>query len=159
MMKMDLGGNTGMGKNSKLEKIKEPKIIATIAIVIILGVTSIYLATSALSAPGPLETYIKETQPVGKEDNVTLIVEYRNTLEEDVREVNIEVEPIAKDKIEVVGENEVTEENIGKGQLRRFEFPIRLKDVTSGSTYAIETKAKANGNEFTSRTSIEIEEN
>ncbi|MFW5903011.1 MAG: hypothetical protein ACOCTT_03930, partial [archaeon] len=93
---------------------------------------------------------------VERNQTVTLIVEYKNTLGEDIDEVKIEVEPIAKDKIEIMGDSEVTEGKVGKEELRRFQFPVNLKDVNEGSTYSIEVRAITPQEEFTTRTFIEI---
>jgi|GEM_PF-5645505 len=148
--------NPGMNKKSKLEKLKKPKLIIGVAAVILILIGFYYIFGFVSPSRGALETYIKEEGPFEPNQTVTLIVEYKNTLGEDIDEVRIEVEPIAMNKIEVMGEREVTEGRIGMGELRQFQFPINLKNVSRGSTYSVEIRAITPEEEFTSRTFIEI---
>jgi len=152
---MDLGGQPS--QESKFEKFKKPKLIGGIAAIIIIAVITLYFFLPTLTGPGALTLYLEEEQPVEPNQEVNLIVEYRNTLREDVEEVKIQVEPISKEKIEIIGESEKIESRVGAGQLRQFRFPVNLKNVTRGSTYAIEVSAITTQEEFTERISIKID--
>jgi len=152
---MDLGGEPS--KKSKFEKLKRPKLIGAIVAIIAVIAITLYFFLPTLTGPGALTLYLEEEQPVEPNQEVNLIVEYRNTLREDVEEVRIEVEPIAKEKIEIIGENEKIESRVGAGQIRQFRFPVNLKNVTRGSTYAIEVSAVTPQKDFTERISIKID--
>lgn len=136
--------------------ISFPKKKLAIITALIIGVILIYLFASTLTGPNALELYFEDGDVVEPNDSNTLIVDYTNIFDRDISTLEIEVKSIHQQGITFPENRTAYEENIAKGQLRQFKFPVELEGLRQGSTYAFEVTASSDIEDVTKRVSLRI---
>lgn len=139
-------------------RIPKPNAKMSILLASVIGIIILFFALSSFTGPSTLDLYFEGGNTVKAQDSKTLIVEYRNNFGKDLKTLDVEVEPVhdVEDRINFPMGNTAHEEMIGKGQRRRFQFPMTFQGLRKGSTYAIEVKATTPEENVTKRISIEV---
>lgn len=141
----------------KMPKI--PKLNKKVALTITIIIAAIILFTvlSSYLQPKSLNLYFKEGSIAKANDSKTLIVEYRNMEKNDIEGINVSVKAIHSKGIDFPVKQKDYEEDIGKNQVRSFQFPVVLQGLREGSSYVLEVEVKTPESTMKERISLTIE--
>ncbi len=144
----------------KKPRICPKKKTCLFIVAIAAAIAILFLAINPTLQPTTLNLYFKGGNTIQTNDSGTLVVEYQNTLGRDIETLDIQVKPIhnTEEEIKLPEKDTEHEEQIGKGQLRQFQFPVSFTGLREGSTYAIEVKAITPQENVSKRISVKVEE-
>jgi len=121
---------------------------------ILIGIALILFAFFSFTG-NPINAYFKPSNVFEANAEGTLIVEMKNIAGEDITLMKITADAVNPNIIEIT--NYLQEEmHVGKDEMRKFEFPIEIKEGRQG-TYSIEITADLDtDHSFSQRVSLEI---
>ncbi|MBI4214759.1 hypothetical protein HY546_02080 [archaeon] len=122
--------------------------------VIIAVLLILLIVVPSITNTRTLNAYFEPGGAVRPQSNTTLVVEVVNTDNSDVR--TLTVTATAVDPFSVtIGDPQQAQPNVGKGELRRFRFPVRVGEAREG-TYSVNVVADLDGKRFEQRASLEV---
>ena len=123
-------------------------------IVIILTIIVLLMPKSIANNQTVQVTFLEKTISPGETTILNIIV--KNNFGEDLKDVEIEVNAVDETSLFVANSIQ-TEEVIGKGETRKFTFPISVYEDVREGTYSIEVNTNIKDNTNT-RATIEVKE-
>lgn len=128
-------------------------LVIGVAVVIVI-ILLILILPGAMSSGTINASFEKTSLTAGETTDLSVTV--TNTIGEDVSSLEVSIEAFSTNIM--VGNSPQTEELVGKGESRKFTFPITVAEDARPGSYSIGITAKLGSEEETIRVNLEVEE-